>query len=32
MGLKQERIECRSTQDMAYACGETLGSEQEVIQ
>ena len=31
MRLEQERIECWSTQDMAYACGETLGSEQEVI-
>ena len=31
LGWEQERIECRSTQDMAHVCGETLGLEQERI-
>ena len=31
LGLEQERIKCRSIQDMADSYGEALGSEQEVI-
>ena len=31
LGLEQERIKCRSIQDMAHSCGEALGSVQEVI-
>ena len=29
--MEQERIECRSTQDMAHACGGVLGWEQEML-
>ena len=28
---EQERIKCQSTQDMAHACGEALGLEQEIM-
>ena len=31
LGLEQERIKCRSTQDMARACGEALGLEHEML-
>ena len=29
--LEQERNKCQSTQDMAHACGEVLGWEQEML-
>ena len=31
LGSEQERIKCRSTQDMAHSYGEALGWEQEML-